>query len=51
MKQLPVRHFPRVAGVAKYNLRNRLVAPFMDCFAYRWMRKRYIKYRIGESKL
>ncbi|MDE7355823.1 MAG: glycosyltransferase [Rikenellaceae bacterium] len=51
MKQLPVRHFPRIAGVAKYNLRNRLVAPFMDCFAYRWMRKRYIKYAIGESKI
>ena len=51
MKQLPVRHFPRIAGVAKYNLRNRLISPFMDCFAYRWMRKRYIKYRIGESKL
>jgi len=51
MKQLPVRHFPRMAGVAKYNLRNRLVAPFIDCFAYRWMRKRYIKYQVGESKL
>ena len=42
MKQLPVRHFPRTAGVSKYHLWNRLVSPFMDCFAYRWMRKRYI---------
>lgn len=47
MKQIPVRHFPRVAGTSKYHLWNRLVAPFMDCFAYRWMKKRYIRYRIG----
>lgn len=51
VKQVPVRHFPRVAGVSKYNLWNRLTGPFMDCFAYRWMRKRYIDYRIGENNL
>lgn len=51
MKQLPVRHFPRIAGVAKYNLRNRLISPLMDCFGYRWMKKRYIRYKVGESKL
>ncbi len=51
VKEIPVRHFPRVAGVSKYNLWNRLVAPFMDCFAYRWMRKRYINYSIKESNL
>lgn len=49
MKQIPVRHFPRIAGESKYHLWNRLVGPFMDCFAYRWMAKRYIDYRIGES--
>ena len=27
--------------------RNRLVAPLIDCFAYRWMRNRYIDYRIA----
>lgn len=32
--QIPVRHFPRTAGVSKYHLRNRLVKPFIDCFAY-----------------
>lgn len=46
VKQTPVRHFPRVAGKSKYNLWNRMVAPFIDCFAYRWMRKRYINYHI-----
>lgn len=50
VKQLPVRHFPRTAGVAKYNLRNRMIAPFLDCFAYRWMKKRYINYQIGEKQ-
>lgn len=49
--QVPVRHRPRVAGKSKYNLRNRLVAPFVDCFAYRWMRKRYINYRIAENNV
>ena len=51
VKQVPVRHFPRVAGVSKYHLWNRLVAPFVDCFAYRWMKKRYINYAIGSNNL
>jgi hypothetical protein len=51
VKQIPVRHFPRVAGVSKYNLRNRLVAPFFDCFAYRWMKKRYINYQVADNNL
>jgi glycosyltransferase involved in cell wall biosynthesis len=50
-KQVPVRHFPRVAGVSKYHLWNRLVSPFLDCFAYRWMKKRYINYRVAEHNL
>ncbi len=49
IKQVPVRHFPRTAGVSKYHLWNRLVAPFIDCFAYRWMKKRYINYHIAED--
>lgn len=47
--QIPVRHFPRVAGVSKYNLLNRLWSPFIDCFAYRWMRGRYINYTRGDN--
>ncbi len=50
-KELPVRHFPRTAGTSKFNLWNRLVAPFIDCFAYRWMRKRYFNYKIGSTNL
>ena len=51
VKQVPVRHFPRIAGKSKYNLRNRLVGPFKDCFAYRWMKKRYINYQVAENNL
>ncbi len=51
VKQVPVRHFQRIAEKSKYNLRNRLVGPFKDCFAYRWMRKRYINYKVAENNL
>lgn len=51
IKQIPVHHFPRVAGESKYNLWNRLIAPFVDCFAYRWMKKRYINYKVDNSNL
>lgn len=46
MKQVPVRHFPRIAGEAKYHLFNRMTGPLMDCFAYRWIKKSYINYEI-----
>lgn len=49
--QVPVRHFPRTAGVSKYHLWNRLWGPFADCFAYRWMKPRYINYSIGENNV
>lgn len=49
--QIPVRHYPRLAGKSKYHLWNRLTGPFVDCFAYRWMKKRYINYRIGAGNL
>ena len=51
IKQIPVRHFPRVAGKSKYHLWNRLIGPFVDCFAYRWMRSRYINYSIEKSNI
>lgn len=51
VKQVAVRHFPRTAGVSKYHLWNRLVSPFIDCFAYRWMKKRYINYRVASDNL
>ncbi|MCC8019515.1 MAG: glycosyltransferase [Rikenellaceae bacterium] len=51
VKEIPVRHYPRTAGQSKYHLWNRLAGPFKDCFAYRWMKKRYINYTVSESDL
>ena len=47
--QIPVQHFPRIAGVAKYGLWNRLLGPLMDCFAYLWMKKKYINYSVAKT--
>jgi len=44
--QVTVQHFPRIAGTAKFGLWNRLLGPLMDCFAYLWMKKKYINYEI-----
>ena len=49
IKQIPVQHFPRIAGVAKYGLWNRLLGPLLDCFAYVWMKKKYINYTIANK--
>lgn len=51
MKEMPVRHYPRQNGVSKYHLANRLVKPFLDCFAYRWMKSRYIRYTIDNNNV
>lgn len=51
VKEVPVRHYPRTAGQSKYHLWNRLAGPFNDCFAYRWMKKRYINYTVSRSDL
>ncbi|MCK0190727.1 glycosyltransferase family 2 protein [Arenibacter sp. F20364] len=46
--QIPIRHFPRLAGTAKFGLWNRLLGPLMDCFAYLWMKKKYINYQVDK---
>jgi len=48
--QVPVRHFPRIAGKAKFGLWNRLLGPLMDCFAYLWMKKKYINYEVKQKE-
>lgn len=47
--QVPVQHFPRIAGTAKFGLWNRLLGPLMDCFAYLWMKKKYINYEVKDK--
>ncbi|WP_400190904.1 glycosyltransferase [Hymenobacter sp. B81] len=49
VKQLPVQHFPRFAGTAKYNLWNRAWKPLVDTFGFRWIRSRWKNYEIGEQ--
>ncbi len=44
--QIPVQHFPRIPGQAKFGLWNRLLGPLSDCFAYLWMKRKYINYTI-----
>ncbi len=50
IKQIEVRHFERIAGKSKFNLLNRSIRPLQDAFAYRWMRSRYINYKIEKAK-
>jgi glycosyltransferase involved in cell wall biosynthesis len=49
VRQIPVSHSPRYAGTSKYHLLNRLVGPFFDTLAFRWMRSRYIRYKLVDQ--
>lgn len=49
VKQVPVRHFPRKAGTSNFGIRNRILAPLLDCFAFLWIKKRYINYDIVQK--
>ena len=49
IKEIPINHYPRIAGESKYGFSNRFIGPLMDCFAYVWMKKTYIKYEISEK--
>lgn len=51
VKQVPVQHFPRVAGTSNYGLRSRFVSTIMDCFAYVWIKNRTIAYEITSQNL
>ena len=49
VKQVPVRHLPRLRGKTKYNIRNRLFKSLRDLFAVRWMQHRYLHYKIEKE--
>ena len=49
IKEVPINHYPRLAGESKYGFNNRFIGPLLDCFAYVWMKKTYIKYEIEEQ--
>ena len=49
--QIPVRAYPRIAGKSNFHLGNRLAGPLSDCFAYVWMKRKYIQYKVAEKNL
>ena len=46
VKEIPVRHFDRLAGRSNFHLYNRLFGPAIDLIAFVWMRRRTIRYEI-----
>lgn len=51
VKQVQVQHFQRFAGKSKFGFWNRSIGPFTDCFAFLWMKRRYINYNITKTDL
>jgi hypothetical protein len=49
--EVPVRHYPRIHGVSKYGMGNRLFKSLYDLIAVRWMQDRVLRYgfRKGEG--
>ncbi|HIJ72818.1 MAG TPA: glycosyltransferase family 2 protein [Candidatus Hydrogenedentes bacterium] len=49
--ECPVTHHPRVHGTSKYGIHNRLWRGIYDLFGVRWLRKRYVTFRVeGEDE-
>ncbi|MEZ6004222.1 MAG: glycosyltransferase family 2 protein [Planctomycetota bacterium] len=46
--EVPVSHHPRIAGVSKYGVWNRVFKSFRDLIAVRWMRSRIIRLPLAE---
>ncbi len=44
--EVPVNHRQRFKGESKYSTRNRLVHPFLDLLAVRWMKDKWLRYEI-----
>lgn len=49
IREVPVNHRPRLHGVPKYNIRNRIRRAIVDLFAVRWMQRRWIDRRLVEE--
>lgn len=47
--EVEVSHHPRVKGVSKYNVWNRVLRSFLDLLAIRWMKWRKLRYQIDEQ--
>ncbi|HSA61713.1 MAG TPA: glycosyltransferase family 2 protein [Nitrospiraceae bacterium] len=46
--EVPVRHYPRIHGVSKYGMGNRLFKSLYDLIAVRWMQHRVLRYKFRE---
>ncbi len=46
--EIEVSHHPRKYGKSKYNVRKRLIWPFLDLLAVSWMKKRHLRYKWEE---
>jgi glycosyltransferase involved in cell wall biosynthesis len=49
IREIEVRHRPRVHGESKYNIRNRLWRGLADLAAVRWLQSRWIDPRLGDE--
>jgi dolichol-phosphate mannosyltransferase len=47
--EVPVRHYPRIHGLSKYGMGNRLFKSLYDLIAVRWMMDRVLRYKFRES--
>ncbi|SLM46886.1 Glycosyl transferase, family 2 [Nitrospira japonica] len=47
--EVPVRHYPRLHGVSKFGVGNRLFKSLYDLIAVRWMHSRVLRYRFRSS--
>ena len=48
--EVPVRHYPRIHGVSKYGMGNRLFKSLYDLIAVRWMQERVLQYQYKKSE-
>jgi dolichol-phosphate mannosyltransferase len=49
--EVPVPHYPRMHGVAKFGVGNRLFKSLYDLMAVRWMQNRCLRYRLDQGQL
>jgi glycosyltransferase involved in cell wall biosynthesis len=47
--EVPVRHYPRIHGMSKYGMGNRLFKSLYDLIAVRWMQNRVLRYKFRDK--
>jgi len=47
--EVPVQHYPRIHGVSKYGMGNRLFKSLYDLIAVRWMQARVLRYTFRDK--